>query len=82
MSRRIGRWQYGENAGLNPGWRLDGTNLVLDYSLSDGSCGVVGCYILWTAGREGDPIDHYLGNAMAYVEQHVVPAMSGGERGE
>jgi hypothetical protein len=27
-----------------------------------------GAYILWTDGRPGDPIDHYLGAAMEWVE--------------
>lgn len=65
MPRR-GRWTYGDHAGLNPGWRLDGTNFVLDQSQGEG-------YILWTDGHPGDAIDRYLDGAMRYVEEHVAP---------
>jgi hypothetical protein len=65
MPRR-GRWTYGDHPGLNPGWRLDGTNLVLDQSQGEG-------YILWTDGRPGDAIDRYLDGAMRYVEKYIEP---------
>lgn len=60
--RRIGRWIYGAHAGLNPGWRLDDSDLVLDFDPRQG------CYVLWTAGRPGQPIDRYLDGAMRHVE--------------
>lgn len=66
LGRRIGRWQYGEHPGLNPGWRLDGTNLVLDF---DPGYQDKGCYVLWEDGRPGDAIDRYLDASMAWVER-------------
>lgn len=68
MGRRIGRWTYGNHEGLNPGWRLDGTNLVLDFDPIHSGCAVRGAYVLWENGRPGNPVDHYLAGAMRFVE--------------
>lgn len=75
MSRRIGNWQYERYIG----WRLDGTDLVLDYDPLDVSGDLRGCYLLATLprgseynGGDGEPIDHYLVDAMRYVEDHRV----------
>lgn len=67
--RRIGPWTYGNHEGLNPGWRLDGTNLVLDFDPGNTMSTPVGCYLLWEDGQPGPEIDHYLHGAMQYVEQ-------------
>lgn len=74
MGRRIGRWRYGNHGPLGCGWRLDDTNLLLDYDRLNGSCSVRGAYTLWTDGQEGAAIDHYLDAAMAYVEEYIEPA--------
>ena len=63
-----GRWIYGNHPDLNPGWRLHGTNLVLDYDPTDNSGALRGAYMLWINGRQGPSIDHYLAGAMEYVE--------------
>ena len=67
--RRRGRWIYGNHTGLNPGWRLDGTNLVLDFDPLNSGGPLRGAWILWTDGRPGSAIDHYLMTAMRHVEE-------------
>lgn len=71
MAKRVarrGRWTYGNHTGLNPGWRLDGTNLVLDFDPLSQAAGVRGCWTLWINGVEQEPIDHYLDGAMEFIE--------------
>jgi hypothetical protein len=69
---RRGCWTYDSGVG----WRLDGTNLVLDFDPLDSGDGA---YLL--AGDHGgchhllEPIDHYLDPAMEWVEQHVDAAV-------
>jgi hypothetical protein len=65
---RRGRWTYGEHPGLNPGWRLDGTNLVLDYDPRSWECSQRGAWTLWRNGFEQDAVSHYLADAMAHVD--------------
>lgn len=59
---RRGRWTRDPRVG----WRLDGTNLVLDFDpLSGGD----GCWMLSRDGESGEEaIDHYLDGAMEFVE--------------
>lgn len=76
-TRRIGRWSYGDHPGLNPGWRLDGTNLVLDFDPLNRSGTLTGAYQLWTDGRPGEFIDHYLDGAMSYVESTLAVPRGG-----
>lgn len=71
MTRRIGQWTYGNHPGLNPGWRLDGTNHVLDFDPNDHSGSRRGAYVLSTDGRPGSPIDHFLRESMGWVERMV-----------
>lgn len=73
MMRRIGRWTYRnhDGDGLNPGWRLDGTRLILDYDRLSQACAIPGAYVLWTDGVPGQAVDHYLAGAMAFVEAEV-----------
>lgn len=68
ITRRIGRWAYSADEGLNPGWRLDGTGLVLDYDPLDAQGERRGRWQLWRDGAPGESIDHYLDASMAYVE--------------
>lgn len=75
-TRRGGRWRYGDHPGLNPGWRLDDTTLVLDYDPDDSSGSLRGCYMLWRDGQEVAPIDHYLDGAMRYVEDHLAESLA------
>lgn len=65
---RRGRWTYGVHEGLNPGWRLDDSPLVLDFDPLYSGGPLRGCWMLWIDGTEENPIDHYLDAAMAFVE--------------
>lgn len=69
--RRIGRWTYGSHPGLNPGWRLDDTEFVLDFDPKNTSGSLRGSYCVWINGREVAPVDHYLPESMAFVEANV-----------
>ncbi len=66
---RRGRWTYGDHRGLDPGWRLAGTDLVLDYDPYDTGGLCRGVYSLWEAGQQGHRIDHYLDGSMTWVEE-------------
>ena len=68
--RRIGRWTYGAHPGLNPGWRLDDTNVVLDFNSTDRSGSLRGAYELWVNGQAVEMVDHYLDGAMDFVERY------------
>lgn len=67
--RRRGRWTRDPEVG----WRLDGTDAVLDYDpLSGGTYALRGCWSLYGSLAEfGGPeeIDHFLDDAMAFVER-------------
>jgi hypothetical protein len=65
--RRIGQWTYHDD-GATPGWRLDDTQLVLDFDPLDRSGPLRGVYILYRDGRYDGPVDHYLKTAMEWVE--------------
>lgn len=74
MGRRVGNWQYDPRVG----WRLDGTDLVLDFDSLDRGGPLRGAYVLSVISRDGkvhradlEAVDHYLGGAMAHVEAHA-----------
>lgn len=71
MIKRRGRWTYGDHVGLNPGWRLDDTNLVLDYNPLMGGGDLRGAYVLFRDGHYVAVIDHYVDGAMAWVEANA-----------
>lgn len=80
MSRRIGRWQYDRRVG----WRLDGTDLVLDFDRLDKGGDLQGCYVLYRTPQESEvtgvyvePVDHYLDAAMRWVEEHEAAYVAG-----
>lgn len=79
MSRHIGNWTYGDHEGLNPGWRLNDTSIVLDYDRLHSGGSVRGAWCIWINGTEEEAIDHYLTGAMEWVEAHLsdyVPEVS------
>ena len=78
-TKRRGRWTYGVHPdipGDNAGWRLDGTNLVLDFDPLDRGGDLRGGYVLYDNGRYVDRIDHYVDPAMSWVERNHPEAVS------
>lgn len=73
---RRGRWSYITGVG----WRLDDTDLVLDFDPLDRSCGDRGCYVLNGGGHLHEPIDSYLDGAMRFVESRS--SRAGGAAGQ
>lgn len=65
--RRFGNWTY--LRGL--GWRLSGTDLVLDFDRLGGCGDLRGAYVVMTGPKHLEAIDHYLDSAMRWVEEHV-----------
>lgn len=69
--RRRGRWT--RESGV--GWRLDGTDAVLDFDpLASGTYAHRGCWCLYgSLAQYGGPeeIDHFLDGAMEYVENQA-----------
>jgi len=65
-TKRRGRWTYEKNTG----WRLDDTNLVLDFDPLDAQGPLRGAWALFVDGTQGPTVDHYLDGAMQYVETH------------
>lgn len=65
MGRRVGRWTYDSRIG----WRLDGSDLVIDSEPA-------GCALrprVWTVKsgpKAGQEIDRYMDAAMAFVEEN------------
>lgn len=75
MTRRIGRWRYGDHGRLGMGWRLAETSLVLGYDrlASDpdgiGRGGPLGAYELLRDGHPVETVARRLEDAMAEVER-------------
>lgn len=67
--RRRGRWT--RESGV--GWRLDGTDTVLDYDPLESGGPLRGAWCLYgpLATCQAEPVDHYLDGAMEYVENQV-----------
>jgi hypothetical protein len=72
MTRR-GNWERDPTCG----WRLNGTGIVLDFDRLDHSGFLPGAWVVETGPRAHEAIDHYLDEAMAYVEAHKEEYMSG-----
>lgn len=67
----MGNWRYVSGEG----WRLDGTDLILDFDRLDRGGGLPGAYVLYTGAGATNPvasIDHYLRPAMEWVEHEYV----------
>lgn len=63
--RRRGNWTYDSTCG----WRLNGTDLILDYDATHTGCAVPGAWLLGSDKVQPyEPIDHYLDAAMEWVE--------------
>lgn len=68
---RRGCWTYDPATG----WRLDGTDLVLDFDPLDDSGHKRGAWLLYRRSSDGTGehlgvIDHYLDGSMEYVEAY------------
>lgn len=70
--RRRGRWTYVVDRWMGDRWRLDGTNLDLQYDELNRGGGLPGAWVVC----EGDAthltaVDHFLDGAMGWVEDVV-----------
>lgn len=71
--RRRGRWTYVDDPMNGRRWRLDGTNLDLEFDDLDRGGPLRGAWRVWINGHDAAAhgIDHFLDGSMHYVEESV-----------